>query len=277
VGAVYFSRLEQALASPTAPTVLWLEGGACSGCSVSLLNRISTTAPKTISDVLLTTINLQYHPTLMAAMGQDAVDVVNSVIGSGNYILAVEGEVPTAFGGAACWPWSDNGVDETFQSALGRVAAGASQVLCVGTCSSFGGVAAAPPNPTGAMSVGQFLGRSTINVAGCPPHPDWIIWTIAQLVAGLPIPLDKYGRPTALYGKTVHSQCPRQDAEDASTYGQDRRCLEEMGCRGPNTYGNCPTQLWNNRANWCVDANSQCIGCTSSDFPASPIRGGHGN
>ena len=38
--------LEQALANPSssAPTVIWLIGSACTGCSVSLLNRISDKA-----------------------------------------------------------------------------------------------------------------------------------------------------------------------------------------------------------------------------------------
>ena len=26
--------------------------------------------------------------------------------------------------------------------------------------------------------------RSTINIPGCPPHPDWIVWTIANLLLG---------------------------------------------------------------------------------------------
>ena len=63
-------RLEQALANPAGPSVLWLQGAACSGCSVSFLNRVAPTAPKTAADVLISTINLAYHPTLMSASGE---------------------------------------------------------------------------------------------------------------------------------------------------------------------------------------------------------------
>jgi hypothetical protein len=58
----------------------------------------------------------------------------------GGYILAVEGGVPTAFGGNTCWAWSLDGVDVTFLDAVRSMAAQASQVLCIGTCASFGGI-----------------------------------------------------------------------------------------------------------------------------------------
>src|SRR5512139_3172286 len=95
-------RLEKALADPGAPTVLWLQGSACTGCSESFLNRISPTDPKTAADVLLSSINLAYHPTLMALAGQSAVEEVRLAYEAGNYVLAVEGGAPTRFGGNTC-------------------------------------------------------------------------------------------------------------------------------------------------------------------------------
>src|SRR4051794_7824977 len=47
LGATQLSSLEKAMAATTGPTVLWLQGAACTGCSVSFLNRISPTAPVT--------------------------------------------------------------------------------------------------------------------------------------------------------------------------------------------------------------------------------------
>ena len=35
-------RLGEVLANPNGPSVLWLQGSACTGCSVSLLNRVSS-------------------------------------------------------------------------------------------------------------------------------------------------------------------------------------------------------------------------------------------
>jgi hydrogenase small subunit len=262
-------RLGQALASPTAPRVLWLQGAACTGCSVSLLNRISGTAPKTVADVLISSINLVYHPTLMSLAGDSAVAEVERAYASGGYILAVEGGIPTAFGGAACWAWTRNGQDVTFKDAITTLAGRASKILCVGTCAAWGGIPAAPPNPLGVVGVKKLTGKSTINVAGCPPHPDWIVWTIAQLLIGATIQVDSFGRPRTLYGLKMHEHCPRKEREEAETFGQEGLCLEELGCRGPETFSKCQDQLFNGGVNWCIGANAPCLGCTEPTFPGA--------
>ncbi len=276
LGATQLSLLEKALANPGGPSVIWLSGSSCTGCSVSFLNRISASAPATAADVLINLINLKYHPNLMAAAGESAAAVALDTARAGGHILAVEGGVPTAFGGNTCWAWSVGGVDTTFLDAVKLLAATASKVICVGTCSSFGGIPAAAPNPAGVQTVQAVTLKNTVNLAGCPPHPDWVVAAIAGLLTGTLGSLDSYGRPVSLFGRTVHNQCPRREHEEASTYGQDGRCLEELGCKGPGTYAPCPISLWNNRQNWCVDANSQCIGCTQPDFGATSLRG-HGN
>lgn len=269
LSALELTQLEEALANPAGPSVIWLQGAACTGCSVSFLNRISASAPATAGDVLINSINLVYHPNLMALAGQDAVLQAQQAYSSGKYILVVEGGVPTAFSGNTCWPWTFNGQDVTFQTAITSLASRATAVVCVGTCAAWGGVAAAPPNPTGVKGVKAVTGKSTINIAGCPPHPDWIAWAIVQLLLNKPVTLDKYGRPTTLYGRTVHSQCPRREMDETERIGQDNRCLKELGCKGPSTMANCPSIRWNGGVNWCVDANSPCYGCTSPTFPGT--------
>ncbi|MFB3881226.1 MAG: hydrogenase small subunit [Armatimonadota bacterium] len=269
LSAVELGRLESVLANPSAPSVVWLQGSGCTGCSVSFLNRIATTEPTSAGDLLINHINLAYHPNIMSVPGESAVEVVGDVYQRGNYILAVEGGVPTAYGGATCIAWSYNGQEVTFQQAVRDLSARAAKIVCVGTCAAWGGMAAAPPNPTAVKGVSAVTGRKTINIAGCPPHPDWIFWAVAQLLIGASPSLDSYSRPTAIYGRTVHSQCPRRETEEAETWGVDRRCLEELGCQGPVTRGNCPSVLWNNRANWCCDANALCIRCTEPTFPGT--------
>jgi hydrogenase small subunit len=257
-------RLEEALASPDGPQVIWLQGSGCTGCSMSFLNFINTATgadPTDAGDILLNHINLLYHPNLMAAAGQSAVAVAEQAYNTGGYILAVEGGVPTAFGGRACWAWTYNGHDITFQQAVTDLSAKAAKVISIGTCAAYGGIPAAGPNPTGVKSVQAVTGKPTINIAGCPPHPDWIVYVIAQLLAGNSPPLDGNGRPTALYGQTVHSQCPRNDSPGT--------CLAPEGCKGPETNANCPTILWNNQSNWCVNANAPCYACTEPGFPGT--------
>ena len=208
----------------------------------------------------------------MAAAGDTAVSIIADIVAKGPFILVVEGGIPTAFGGATCTVWTLNGSDVTMLTAVQALASKASAVMCVGTCASFGGVGAAAPNPTGVEPVSVAIGKPTINVAGCPPHPDWMIWTLAQILGNQTINVDKYGRPMYLYSNTVHMQCTRRSSPRATTFGQDTYCMRDMGCIGPYTYAHCPGGQWNNGANWCVDANSQCLGCTQPDFPQANLR-----
>jgi hydrogenase small subunit len=263
-------RLEKAFANASGPSVIWLQGTGCTGCSESFLDRISTTAPKTAASVLVDSINLVYHPNLMAAAGQEAVAAAEAAYAKGGYVLAVEGGVPTAMGGAPCFAWTYNNQEVTFEHVVRDLADKAAAILCIGTCASFGGIPAAPPNPSGVMGVHALTGRPTINIAGCPAHPDWIVWTVAQLLLNNPIPTDSYGRPSQFFTNyTVHDQCPRNGTDKAGSFGVDSQCLRDLGCRGPETFANCPQLKWNNGVNWCVDANSPCIGCTSPTFPGT--------
>jgi hydrogenase small subunit len=259
--------LEKAMANPSGPSVIWMQGTGCTGCSESFLNRISTSGPQTAANVLIDAVNLVYHPNLMAAAGAEAVAEAEAAYTKGGYVLAVEGGIPTAFGGNACYAWTYNGIEITFERALRTLANRAAAIVCVGTCAAWGGIPAAPPNPAGIMGVKALTGRTTVNIPGCPTHPDWIVWAVVQLLLGNPIPLDSFGRPTEFFSNTVHNLCPRNGATKATTFGVDNNCLMDLGCRGPETMANCPSQKWNNQVNWCVDANAPCIGCTEPGFP----------
>lgn len=260
--------LRDALANTSGPSVIWLQGAACTGCSISFLNRISSSAPTTAAEVLTGSINLVYHPNLSAIAGESVYSVLAQAVAKGNYILAIEGGVPTAFGGATCWPWSHNDQDMTFLEAVQWLAPKALKVLSIGTCAAYGGIPASGGNPTGIKSVSAATGSSTINIAGCPPHPDWIVGVIAQLLAGKSISVDSYGRPTQYYGKKIHDICPNKEKQEVSRLGVVG-CYKEIGCRGPVTKASCPTLKWNNGTNWCIGANAPCLGCTEPSFPGS--------
>ncbi|PKO18084.1 [NiFe] hydrogenase small subunit HydA [candidate division BRC1 bacterium HGW-BRC1-1] len=260
--------LGRALASPTAPTVVWLQGSSCTGCTISFLDFVQSAAPTNAAEVLINVINLAYHVTSMGPSGDTAVALAKQ---AKNFVLVCEGAVPTAFGGHCCVQWTYKGVEYTHQQVVQDFASRAAKIICVGQCACFGGIQAAAPNPSGAVRVSQATGKTTLNIAGCPAHPDWTVWAITQVLLGNTIAVDSNGRPTALYGTRVHSICPRREARDASFWGQDNRCMEDLGCRGPEAYANCPTVKWNNGQNWCVDANIACINCTGTGFPYSPI------
>jgi len=260
-------QLAQALANPNGPKVLWLQGASCTGCSVSLLNLVSSQAPADAADLLIDSIDLTYHPTLMAAAGDTAVDRIRET-SARPYVLVVEGGIPTAFGGAACGAWSYGGHHVTFADAIQQLAPAAQAVLAVGNCAAWGGIPAAGSNPTGVYGVRDFTRLPAISVPGCPPHPDWIVWPIAQLLLGRTISLDSLGRPRTLFRRSVHDDCPRKGTGEAREFGE-RGCLKALGCRGPETKAPCPSQWWNGGVNWCIGAGSPCHGCTSEKYPGS--------
>jgi len=253
------------------PTVIWLNGANCTGCTISLANLISSDEPYDVADLLVRFIDLAFHPNLMTAAGGLAVDSLMNA-SDGDYILAMDGGIPTAFDGYTCMLYTDsNGREVTAKEAVLSLAPQAMANLCIGTCASFGGIPSAYPNPTGIKSVGELTGLPTINIPGCPTHPDWIVWTVAQLLTGAILELDDEGRPAALFrGEThnVHKNCPRKGQGEAKTFGEyGERCLKELGCKGPQTQADCPTRRWNNGTNWCVGASAVCLGCTEKDFP----------
>ncbi|MCP4352471.1 MAG: hydrogenase small subunit [Desulfobacterales bacterium] len=271
-------KLGNALAGELSmPTVIWMEGASCSGCSVALANLIGTASeggPVDVADFLINYINTSFAKTYMSAAGDLAVASLREAQ-KREYILVVEGGIPTAFDGMTCTVFSENGVDVTMQDAILELAPKASLVICAGTCSSFGGIPAAGSNPLGIKSVSELTNIQTVNIPGCPVHPDWLVGTIAWALCGKTPSTDTNGRPTAFYSQTVHSQCPRKPLYDrnsfADNFGQEGRCLYKLGCSGPETYADCPSRGWNNGFNYCTQANANCIGCVEPDFPKSQL------
>lgn len=267
---VLVSAMEEAL--KTHP-VIWIQGQGCTGCSVSLLNSVDPS----IADVLLKVISLQFHPTVMASEGETAMANLYHIAEKykGKFSLAVEGAIPTAADGKYCIVGEIHHKEITMVDIMKDLGAKAGSVLSIGTCSAFGGIPAAEGNVTGATSVMDFFKANAIktpvvNLPGCPPHPDWIVGSIAHLLTkGIP-EVDEYGRPTIFYGDNIHDNCPRLDAYDneelSATLSDPKGCRMDLGCKGPDTYADCFKRKWNSGMNWCVD-NSVCIGCVEPGFP----------
>ncbi len=267
---VQLNKLSDVLADSGSPPVLWLGGSGCSGCSVSLLNAVNPT----IDEVLLNTISLKFHPTLVTAAGEVAVDAARATAAVGGYVLVVEGAIPVGAEGRYCYVWKENDVPVTMAEAVTLLAANAARIVAVGTCAAYGGIPAVY-GLTEARGLSAFLGRPVINLPGCPAHPDWIIGSLVQLLTGGSLDLDSYGRPTAYY-KTqfIHQRCPRRRSPEATQFGQDGLCMERLGCKGPQSHADCDTRLWNNGHGWCIGVNGLCVGCTEPDFPAFPLHSG---
>jgi hydrogenase small subunit len=262
--------------------VIYLQTAACSGCAVTLLNTASPTIKNVLIDQLTpgVHINLKFHPVIMAAAGELAIQVMEDTAKrqKGEYVLVVDGAVPTADGGVYGVVGERNGKPVTMQQRVEELAKDALAVIAIGTCASFGGIPASPPNPTGCVSVQNFfaakkINKPLINIAGCPPHPDWFVGTVASIIMnGLPKAedLDDFLRPKLFYGKLIHENCPRRAYFDEGKFAKkfgDEGCLYELGCKGPITHADCPIRHWNSGTNWVIGAGAPCNGCTQPEFP----------
>lgn len=250
--------------------VVWLHMAECTGCSEALLR----TSYPNIDDILLDTISLEYHETLMAASGYQAEQCLEKALHDfpGKFVCVVEGAIPLGMGGKylTLGPKGKTGLEVARE-----VTSKAAMTICIGSCSAFGNVQAAKPNPTDAASVGRALGLQTVNIAGCPPNPINFVGTILHylMFGGLPA-LDGLGRPVWAYGKRIHDYCERRPHYDAGEFveewGDDGArkgwCLYKVGCKGPYTFANCGRVRFNDGISWPIMAGHGCIGCTEPDF-----------
>ena len=265
----FVPRVAEVFAAPKQrPPVIWLHFGECTGCSEATL-RTQYPYP---DDLVLEIISLEYHETIMAAAGQQAEDQLHMAVKkhNGKFICVVEGAIATKYNGGY-----GKIAGRTFLEIAQDVIPKAFATICIGACSSFGNIQAAAPNPGGYKGVGEALGIKTINIAGCPPNPVNFIGTVVNylLLGKLPA-VDDLGRPQFAYGKTIHDQCPRrahfENDEFVEEFGSEEAqlgyCLLKMGCRGPETYNNCPVAKFNDGTSWPVEAGHPCIGCSEPKF-----------
>lgn len=250
--------------------VVWLQLAECTGCSEAFLRS----SYPNVDDILLDTISLEYHETLMAAAGHQAEQCLEKAMHdfSGKFICVIEGAIPMGLNGRylTLGPKGKTGLEIARE-----VTSKAAATICMGSCSCFGNLPSAKPNPTDALGVGDALGIKTVNIAGCPPNPANFVGTLLHfLMFGSLPPLDALGRPVWAYGKRIHDFCERRPHYDAGEYveewgdqgAKNGWCLYKVGCKGPYTYANCSKVRFNDAVSWPVMAGHGCIGCTEPAF-----------
>ncbi len=262
-------QLAAAATSPARPPIVWLHFQECTGCTESLLRASHPDFARLILDL----ISLDYHETVMAAAGHQAEDVLRETIRkyNGKFILVVEGAIPTKDNGIYCKIGNRTAVD-----ILADTAPHAAAIIAIGTCASFGGIQAAAPNPTGAVGVRDLLkDKAIVNIPGCPPNPISFLGTVLHFLTYKKFPaLDKLGRPMFAYGRKIHDQCERRPHFDEGRFVEqfgDRGhrqgyCLYKVGCKGPETFSNCPVVRFCGVGAWPVGVGHGCIGCTEPGF-----------
>nr|MCU0843102.1 hydrogenase small subunit [Thiobacillaceae bacterium] len=257
------AAIAEAVASSQRPSVIWLHFQECTGCSESLLRAEHPTLDRLILDV----ISLDYHETLFAAAGHQAEAARKAAMAAnkGKYLLVVEGAIPTKDQGIYCKVGGQTAIDM-----VKECAADAAAVVAIGSCASWGGMPSVGPNPTGASSAGQVLGKAVVTIPGCPPNPYNFLSTVVHYLTFGKLPeVDQLGRPKFAYSRLVHENCERRPHFDAGRFAgefgdeghRQGWCLYKLGCKGPETHANCPTIGFGDvgEGNWPIGIGHPCF------------------
>lgn len=250
------------------PPVIWLHFAECTGCTESVFRTIYPF----VDELVLEILSVEYHETIMAAAGHQAEENLQRAAKKykGKFICIVEGAIGTKYNGAY-----GRVAGRTFLEIAKDIIPKAYATIGLGTCAAFGGIQAAKPNPGGYKGVNDALSIKAVNIPGCPPNPVNLVGTVVNyLLLGKLPEVDNLGRPLFAFEKTIHDQCPRrshfENDEFVTEFGSEEAelgyCLYEVGCRGPETYNNCPVAKFNDGTSWPIEAGHPCLGCSQPNF-----------
>ena len=160
------AEMADAVEGTLKPSLVWLEFQDCAGNTESLLRA----SRPTVAEVILDSISLDYHETIMAAAGKQAEDALQKTMhdltrtSTSSSSRARSRRAPTArictIGGRSALQIAR----EACEHAAG--------VIAVGTCAAFGGIPAAAPNPTSALGVADAVPhiKNLVNLPACPAN-----------------------------------------------------------------------------------------------------------
>jgi hydrogenase small subunit len=276
----------------------WLSGMSCDGCTISAVGATEPSIEELLTGALpgIPMVVLHHYATAIESGDHFTHEMERAANGEldAPYVVIYEGSIPDENLTVNGEPWAAEGSLPTWGPSgerrrvptaewVRRMAPGAAAVIAVGTCATWGGIPASAGNPTGAMSMMDFLGKDyrsafglpVVNVPGCAPLGDNFTEVVACLLLFLnkqaPLPeFDDLGRPAWLLGDTVHRHCPRagwyEEGTFAHQYG-DKECLVEVGCWGPVVNCNITERGAVGHMGGCMVAGGVCIGCTMPGFP----------
>lgn len=274
-------------------SLLWLQGGACSGNTMSFLNAEEPSACDLVTDF---GIDILWHPSLGLELGENVQRLLRDVT-SGKQpldIFVFEGTVIQAPNGTGRF---DMFAERPMKDWVAEIAAQAQIVVALGDCACWGGIPATAPNPSDSTGLqylkrgrggylgGEFrskMGLPVVNIPGCPAHPDWVTQILVAIASGRAgdIALDDLQRPQTFFKTFTQTGCTRvqyfEYKQSPTEFGQGTRkgCLfYDFGCRGPMTHSPCNRILWNRQSSK-TRAGMPCIGCTEPEFPHHDLMPG---
>lgn len=279
VGAAPFITFDDLLAADASPrkavNVLWLHGSSCTGCSCAFLDIEKVP----VVDVITRFAHIVFHHDLSLATGDQVIAVKEKLLASGEpFLVVLEGSIPVAM------PHTCMVGHRTMDSWMQRIVPKATACIAAGTCATFGGITTMPSMPTGCVGLPQYCrnnGYATPVVAlpGCPMKPEHLLYSLLYVIThGRPPASDAYGRPSHIFGRTIHDRCVNyadyQENHFARKIG-DSGCLQQLGCQGVITRSDCVVQGYNNNTNTCILAGHPCVGCAGETFPRQVMFHGY--
>jgi hydrogenase small subunit len=193
-------------------SLLWMESGSCSGESMAILGA---EGPGKGSHNLLEfledhDIELLWHPSLSLESPKELGALLDRITAGAQDVtaLCVEGSIIHGPRGSGMF---DTLGGQPKRDIIKSVCQHAQFVFAMGTCACFGGIPAAPPNPTESGGLqfdgplpGGLLGAAwrskagfpVVNLPGCPVDAATMIRTMEMALEGMPLGLDQYNRPS---------------------------------------------------------------------------------
>lgn len=263
------SLCAQILESKPSSKLVWLHMAECTGCTESLL-RLEGLA---VDSLLCNYLEFIYHETLMA---NDGFRAKASLESKDDFLLVVEGGILSG----EQENYFTSGADSISGKAeCMHLCDKAKVIFSVGTCSSYGGVQAAYPNPTNSIGLNKLItddiAQKIAFIPGCPPSDVNIVGNILYYILLDELPeLDSSFRPIWSYGKNLHDLCERKAKFEAGEFVENFKdenlinsfCLYKVGCKGPYVFNNCPKVKFNSKTSWPIKAGHGCIACSEPDF-----------
>jgi len=232
-------------------------------------------------------IDLLWHPSLSEETGPEALAILEDCRSGRRRldILCIEGAVLMGPQGSGRFQIL-SGTGKPMAHWVEQLAAQAGTVVAVGSCAAYGAIPSANPlteavglqfsgDDKGGLLPESFRSRSglpVVNIAGCAPHPGWLLESLMALSGGMldAAGLDSLGRPRFWANHLAHHGCARNEYYEFKASAAEHShlgCLmENLGCKATQAPGDCNLRVWNGTSGGCTNAGYACIGCTMPGF-----------
>ena len=195
-------------------TLLWIESGGCSGESMAILGL---DGPFVVGGYNLAQfldnegVRLLWHPSLSLESPLQLLTIVDAIVcGREELTFCLEGSVIHGPSGSGMY---DSIHGKPKRDLIAALCIKSEYVLAMGTCAAFGGIPAAPPNPTESSGLQFTLDRPggllnpewrsragfpVFNLSGCPVDAVTMLRTMSLIINGAPSTLDALNRPSTV-------------------------------------------------------------------------------